>query len=109
MFDAMRKLYHAGVDCGMESFQGSGFVAWIVDAQNHRLEKHFAIEELEKIPGWLFAEAIHLRYPSADDIKRTPRDPLAELAISHRKDPRRITPQEREEHRQRGSSDQRSA
>jgi hypothetical protein len=110
MFDAMRKLYHAGVDCGLETFQGAGVIAWIVDGTNHRLEKQFTIEELDTIPGWFFAEAIRLHYSNPEAIERTPRDLLSELASGARKEPRRVSPHERDERRGLGgATDQRSA
>ena len=105
MFDAMRELFRAGVDCGVESYQGTGFVAWIVDPQNRRCEKCFAPGDLEAIPGWMFSEAMRLHYPNVDEIERTPRHLLDELAHSSRKPPRRVTPQQT----QRGSGEEPAA
>ena len=97
MLEAIQRLYAAGVDCGVESYQGVGVLAWIVAPGHRRLERCFAVSELDEIGEWLLAEAVAGRSkdvgPSAT---RTPREILAELADSRRKDPRRISVDERD-------------
>ena len=102
MFDAIRELYHAGIDCGVESFQGIGVTAWIVDAGNRRIERSFALDELGAIPEWFVSEAISQRLPNRDlRDPRAPRDLLADLANARRKDARRVSANER--HQRRGA------
>jgi hypothetical protein len=104
MFDAIRELYQAGIDCGVESFQGCGVTAWIVDVGNRRVEKSFGLDELAAIPEWFVSEAISQRLPHRDlGDSRAPRDLLAELTNARRKDARRVSADER--HQRRGNSE----
>lgn len=95
MIESIRELYGAGVDCGVESFQGEGVLAWVVDAGNRRVEKRFAIHELEAVSEWLFTEAARQRETPSGT--QTPRDLLAELANARRKDSKRVSVDERHE------------
>lgn len=99
IIQAVRELYDAGVDCGIESFQGSGVVAWVVDAGNRRVEKTFGIQELESVSDWLVTEAARQRVKPHSDL-RSPRDLLAELATARRRDTKRVTADERRERRE---------
>lgn len=94
MIQAIHDLYHAGIDCGVESYQGSGILAWVVDPANKRIEKTFALTDLDAISEWLVAEAARQRAITSDDT-RSPRDLLAELTNVRRKDARRVTADER--------------
>lgn len=94
MIQTIRDLYEAGVDCGLESFQGSGVLAWVVDPRNRRVEKTFALPDLEAIAEWLLVEAARQRTTSESDTQ-SPHDLLAELANVRRKNARRVTADER--------------
>jgi hypothetical protein len=96
MLEAIQQLYAAGVDCGVESYQGIGVVAWIVAPGQRRLERSFSMTDLGGIADWLLAEAVSSR---SEDVgsheNRAPREILAELAESRRKGPRRVSIDER--------------
>ena len=88
----LEELYRSGVDCGLESFQGRGVTAWIVNERNRRIEKEFDIDDLSAIAAWLRLEA------AQEIAKREGRTPnvsahsmLAELANSQRKDAKRVS------------------
>jgi len=91
--DAMARLYEAAIDCGVESYRGAGVIGWVVDARNRRIERHFAIDELDALGEWLCNEAVRQRN---DDGSGT-RSLLHELVGSRRKDPKRVTHSERDE------------
>jgi len=98
MIEAIRELFAAGVDCGVESYQGVGVLAWIVTPGQRRMERCFALSELETINEWLLAEAVGSKSAELGlDANRNPRDLLAELAESRRKDPRRVSIEDRHE------------
>ena len=102
--EAMQTVYRSRLDCGLESYQGVGFVAWIVDEGNRRMERHFAVDALDEAGEWLLAEAA-MRTNADEDSERTkPRSLLAELANSERKDPKRATSGYRDARQQRTSS-----
>lgn len=93
MIQAIHDLYHAGIDCGVESLQGLGVLAWVVDPANRRIEKTFALTDLGAISEWLVAEAARQRAITSD--AKSPHDLLAELTNVRRKDARRVTADER--------------
>jgi hypothetical protein len=96
MLEAIQQLYAAGVDCGVESYQGVGVLAWIVAPGQRRLERCFAVSELEGIGDWLVMEAVGNRSTEVGPITtRAPRDILAELAEGRRKDPHKVSIDER--------------
>ena len=96
MIEAIRELFAAGVDCGVESYQGVGVLAWIVTPGQRRLERCFAVSELETIDEWLVAEAAGIKSVElGTNAQRSPRELLAEVAESRRRDPRRVSIEER--------------
>ena len=96
MLEAIQQLYAAGVDCGVESYQGVGVLAWIVAPGHRRLERCFAVSELDGIGDWLLAESVASKSTEVGPIAtRSPREILAELAESRRKGPHRISIDER--------------
>jgi hypothetical protein len=90
-------LYRSDIDCGLESYRGSGVTAWVVDQRNHRSEKLFQVNELEHIAEWLLVHASD-RYSTSDDLRQNanPHDMLAALACSDRRGPKRVERQERD-------------
>jgi hypothetical protein len=88
VLEAIARLYGRGIDCGLESFQGNGATAWVVDSRNRRIEKRFELERLDEIPDWLVSTAAALN--AADDGLSNAHDLLAELAASPRKNPKRV-------------------
>ena len=94
--DVIAELYRRGIDCGIESFRGTGLLAWVVDERNRRVERHFDIDQLQSVDEWLMSEAAR-QYESQNELQRdtTTRSVLEELAGSERKDPKRITSRER--------------
>ena len=98
MIEAIRDLYAAGVDCGVESYQGVGVLAWIVAPGQRRQERCFGLSELEAINEWLLIEAVgNKSVELGANPMQSPRELLAELAESRRRDPRRISIEERHE------------
>lgn len=109
MIQSIRELYQAGVDCGVESFQGAGVLAWVVDGGNRRVEKTFAIQELDEVSDWLITEAARQRTTPTSSTA-TPHELLADLANARRKDSKRVSVDERHErHRDHFSRSHRSA
>lgn len=94
VLEALAKLYQRGIDCGLESFQGNGATAWVVDARNRRVEKRFEMDRLNDIPDWLVSTAAALN--AAEDGLSNAHDLLAELASSPRKNPKRVEPDRRQ-------------
>jgi hypothetical protein len=92
--EVIKALYQRHIDCGVESLQGMGLTAWVVDDRNHRIERSFAIDELSSVGDWLRAEASRL-YGSAEYVDNT-HVLLAELADSERKDAKRVNVAERQ-------------
>lgn len=88
VLEAFAKLYQRGIDCGLESFQGNGATAWVVDTHNRRIEKRFDLEQLSDVPDWLVSTAAALN--ATDEGLSNAHDLLAELAASPRKDPKRV-------------------
>ena len=88
----LEELYSAGVDCGLESFQGRGVTAWIVNERNRRVEKEFAANDLNALARWLRSEAdreLAIRAGRKPDT--VTHSMLAELANSERKDAKRVS------------------
>lgn len=82
-------LYAAGIDCGLESFQGYGVTAWVVDDHNRRIERRFRVDELEAVSDWLRDEGG--RQGSFERAYSAhARDLLADLTNGTRKDAKRV-------------------
>ena len=97
MLEAIQQLYAAGVDCGVESYQGVGVLAWIVVPGHRRLERCFAVSEVDAIGDWLLAEAVASNSAEVGPIAaRGPREILAGLAESRRKGPHRVSVDQRQ-------------
>jgi hypothetical protein len=86
---AIGALYAAGIDCGLETFQGHGVTAWVVDDHNRRVERRFHADELPALAEWLCSEGgrqgTFERAYSAHA-----RDLLAELTSGTRKSAKRV-------------------
>jgi hypothetical protein len=88
----LEELYSAGVDCGLESFQGRGVTAWIVNERNRRVEKEFAANDLDALARWLRSEADReLAMRAGHKPDNVTHSMLAELANSERKDAKRVS------------------
>jgi hypothetical protein len=86
------ELYQAGIDCGLESFQGRGVTAWIVNERNRRVEKEFSADDLHAIAEWLRLEATQeLAKRNGQTPGASAHSMLAELANSQRKDAKRVS------------------
>jgi hypothetical protein len=95
IMQAVGALYAAGIDCGLESFQGYGITAWVVDDRNRRIERRFRVDELAAVSEWLCAEGG--RQGSFERAYRAhARDLLAELTSESRKDAKRVEVRDRE-------------
>jgi hypothetical protein len=90
MIEVLHQLYAHGIDCGLETYQGFGLVAWIVDAQNRRREKYFEVDDLDSVAQWLLSQACERR-------ELQPHDLLSELARSARKPSKQVSTNERRE------------
>jgi hypothetical protein len=96
--DVIVELYKRKIDCGLESFQGVGLTAWVVNDRNRRVERTFDLEDADSIEEWLLSEAAgQCRTRATDHVK--PLELLAELASSRRKRPKQVTQDEREQRR----------
>jgi hypothetical protein len=91
------ELYRCHIDCGLESYCGYGFFAWVVDQHNRRIEKHFAADELDSIAEWLQAEVSRQRSSEERPQDSNTHHVLAELAGSERRGPKRVSHEERNE------------
>lgn len=83
---AIAELYRRQIDCGIESYQGTGVIAWVVDERNRRLEKIFDVECLEAVGDWLLEEPRRREHSEGKHVHEM----LGELANSQRKDPKRV-------------------
>ena len=93
VMQVVNALYAAGIDCGLESFQGYGVTAWVVDGRNHRIERRFRVDELESVADWLREEGGRQGSFERAYSAHT-RDLLAELS-NGRKEAKRVEPGER--------------
>ena len=84
---AISELYRRSVDCGLESYQGIGVIAWFVDERNRRVEKTFSVEALEQIGDWWLEK---LASSDAGSERGVAHEMLAGLASCPRKDPQRV-------------------
>jgi hypothetical protein len=90
------ELYGRGVDCGLETYQGAGVLAWIVDESNRRKEACFAVDQLDSIPEWLLAAASReVEAREGFTHEETAHVLLAELAGVARKEAKQISVHER--------------
>ncbi|MET0986835.1 MAG: hypothetical protein ABW034_15670 [Steroidobacteraceae bacterium] len=97
IIQVVQELYRLRIDCGLETYQGSGVTAWVVNERNSRVEKQFHIDDLETAAEWLLTEASRQREPS-NSLEHDPHVHalLAELANSYRKDPKKVSPGQRD-------------
>jgi len=96
----VRTLYECNIDCGVETYSGTGVTAWIVDAHNRRVEQHFGIDQLDALPAWLAAEAQRLHKPYEAAERQRVHSLLEDLALHERKPAIRISPEERDAKRE---------
>jgi hypothetical protein len=96
----VRTLYDCNIDCGMETYSGSGVTAWVVDAHNRRSERHFDIEHLDALPAWLASEAQRLYEPCEPAERRRVHSMLDDLALRERKPAVRVSAEQRDAKRE---------
>lgn len=87
-------LYVAGVDCGLETYRGSGVTVWIVYPGNHRVSRDFRLDEFDEIEEWLLSEAaviVNSRLEQHESHQAI----LEALSKSKRRDPKRVSAEER--------------
>jgi hypothetical protein len=92
----IRELYCLHIDCGLESYQGVGVTAWVVDERNSRVERQFEVDDLDSVAEWLLSEASR-QAESRTDLPNTTtvHALLSELSAGQRKDPKKVSRGER--------------
>ena len=101
----IQELYRSNIDCGVETFFGSGVTAWVVDANNRRLEKQFAVDDFASIAAWLLSESVSVRQRADRNAGSNVGSLVGELGGSVRKPAVRVSAHERDARR--NSTDER--